>query len=315
MVTVHQLRCFLAAYEHGSLTAAAAELGHAQPSVSEQVRLLERSLGARLFERVGRGLVPTGAAHELRPHAERALAAIADARGAVRAVTELETGTVRFGVFGTARIYLASSVVLALLARHPGVRVELVGQNSAEVQEELRRGRMEAAVIALPVADPTLEVHPIHRDELMYVSAHAERLQGPVTSARLARAPLVLAEASWGIRDTTRAQIAMAVEAAGHTLQTRVEVEDLETTLDIAASGEADTITAHGALHLLGDRVSPALGWVPLQPRMFDRFAVVHRRGAVLSPATRVMVELVTERLKEVGSAARAAGRGRLPTR
>jgi hypothetical protein len=48
---------------------------------------------------------------------------------------------------------------------------------------------MEAAVIALPVADPTLEVHPIHRDELMYVSAHAGRLQSPVTSARLARAP------------------------------------------------------------------------------------------------------------------------------
>ena len=53
MATVHQFRVFLAAYELGSLTAAAARLGYAQPSVSEQVRLLERSLGARLFERVG----------------------------------------------------------------------------------------------------------------------------------------------------------------------------------------------------------------------------------------------------------------------
>jgi hypothetical protein len=46
---------------------------------------------------------------------------------------------------------------------------------------------------------------------------------------------------------------------------------------------------------------------------MFGRFAVVHRRGAVLSPAPQVMVELVAERLKDVGSAARAAGRRRLP--
>ena len=313
MVTLHQLRCFLTAYEHGSLTAAAAELGHAQPSVSEQVRILERSLGTRLFERVGRGLVPTGAGHELRPHAERALAAVEDALGAVRAVNQLETGTVRFGVFGTARIYLASTVVLALLARHPGVRVELVGQNSAEVQEELRRGRMEAAVIALPVADPNLEVHILLRDELLYVSAHPDRLQQPVTGARLAQAPLVLAEASWGVRDVTRLQIAMSVEAAGHTLEPRVEVEDTETTLDIAESGEADTIVAHGALHLLGDRVSERLGWVPLQPRLYDRFAVVHRRGAVLSPATRVMVELVATRLKEVRAAATAAGRRRMP--
>ena len=47
MLSLHQLRCFLAAYELGSLTAAAEELGYAQPSVSEQIRSLERSPGRR----------------------------------------------------------------------------------------------------------------------------------------------------------------------------------------------------------------------------------------------------------------------------
>ena len=56
MLSLHQLRCFLATYEHGSLTGAAEELGYAQPSVSEQVRLLERSVGSSLFRRVGRGV-------------------------------------------------------------------------------------------------------------------------------------------------------------------------------------------------------------------------------------------------------------------
>jgi len=54
MTSIHQLRCFLATYELGSLTAAADELGYAQPSVSEQVRLLEKSLGASLFRRGNR---------------------------------------------------------------------------------------------------------------------------------------------------------------------------------------------------------------------------------------------------------------------
>ena len=71
MLSLHQLRCFLATYEHGSLTAAAEELGYAQPSVSEQVRLLERSVGSPLLRRVGRGVVPTTVAETLRPHAER----------------------------------------------------------------------------------------------------------------------------------------------------------------------------------------------------------------------------------------------------
>jgi DNA-binding transcriptional ArsR family regulator len=75
MLSLHQLRCFLVTYEQGSLTAAAEQLGYAQPSVSEQIRALEKSLGATLFRRVGRGVVPTTVADSLRPHAERTLAA------------------------------------------------------------------------------------------------------------------------------------------------------------------------------------------------------------------------------------------------
>ena len=73
-MSLHQLRCFLTTYEHGSLTAAAEELGYAQPSISEQIRGLETSLGVALFQRVGRGVVPTTAGEHLRPHAERTLA-------------------------------------------------------------------------------------------------------------------------------------------------------------------------------------------------------------------------------------------------
>src|SRR4029450_4493972 len=103
MLSPHQLSCFLATYEQGSLTAAAEELGYAQPSVSEQIRNLERSLGTTLFRRVGRGVVPTTVADSLRPHAERTIAAAEEARRAVRSVVALETGTIRCGLFGTAR--------------------------------------------------------------------------------------------------------------------------------------------------------------------------------------------------------------------
>lgn len=312
MASIHQLRVFLAAYELGSLTAAAARLGYAQPTVSEQVRLLERSLGARLFERVGRGLVPTEAAHALRPHAEQAVGSVEAATRAVRSVNQLESGTLRFGVFGASRIYLGATIVLELLRRHPGVRVELVGRHSTDVVDQLRRGHMEAAATALPVDDPTLEIHPVFNDELVYVSAHPDRVASPVTAARLGQAPLALAWASWA-NDPTRAALATLAESAGQTLKSRVEVEDLETTVDLAAAGEADTVLSLGVLHELGDRVPPNLGWAPIRPRQYDRFAIVHRRDAVLSPATRLMVELVTTRLLEVHRGARALGRTRAP--
>src|SRR5215210_1442080 len=120
MFSLHQLRCFLATYEHGSLTAAAEQLGYAQPSVSEQVRSLEKSLGTTLFRRVGRGVVPTTVADSLRPHAEATIAAAEEARRAVQSVTDLEAGTTRFGMFGTARLYAGAALIADVLERHPG---------------------------------------------------------------------------------------------------------------------------------------------------------------------------------------------------
>jgi DNA-binding transcriptional LysR family regulator len=296
----------LATLEHGSFTAAAAELKLAQPSLSEQVRLLEQSLQSPLFQRVGRGLVPTEAAAALRPYAERALAAVDEGRRAVTSVRDVVTGTVRFGVFGTARLYLNADLVADILAEHPGVRVELVGQNSTEVLEDLRRGRLEAAIIALPIADDGLQVMPVMRDEVVYVSAHPDRLRKPVTAAELAAAPLVLSEVSWGNADSTRRQLAHAVQAVGGSLRPRIEVEDIETALEVAATGVADAITARGLLHGLGNRLSPKLGWVPLRPKIYDEFAIVHRRDAELSRATREVVALAVRRMKNVEAAARA---------
>ena len=300
MLSLHQLRCFLAAYEHRSFTAAAAELGYAQPSLSEQVRLLERSVGAALFVRAGRGVVPTEAAEALRPHAERTLAAAREAQHAVAAVSALETGTVRFGVFGTARLYLGASIVDDLLRLHPGLRVELVGQHSTEVVEELRRGRLEAAMVALLVADEGQVFTPVAREELVYISADPQRLVAPVTARALADAPLVLPETTWRDRDSARVLLARSVQADGRALQTRVEVEDVETAVELVERGLADSVVPSGVLTELGPRLAPSVGAVSLRPRLYDTLGIAHRRDAVLSPGVRAMVDLAVERIREV---------------
>jgi len=297
---MHQLRCFLATYESGSLTAAAEELGMAQPSVSEQVRQLERSVSAALFRRIGRGVVPTEAAEALLPHAQRALGAADAGRQAVQAVAGVATGTIRFGIFGTARLYLGAQLVADVLARHPGVRVELIGQNSAAVQEDLRRGRLEAAMIAIPVAAEGMSVRPVARDELVYMSRHPDRLTRPVTASMLADAPLVLSETTWRDEDSSRRMLRQMVQRTGSTLRTRIEVEDVETAVEIVGLGLADSVLPRGVVEQLVPRLAPDVGWVSLRPRMYDTIAVVHRRNAELSPAARSVIELATRRIRSV---------------
>lgn len=300
MLSLHQLRCFTAAYEHRSFTAAATELGYAQPSLSEQIRLLERAVGAALFTRAGRGVVPTEAGEALLPHAQRTLAAAAQAREAVASVAALETGTLRFGIFGTARLYMGAALIADVLERHPGLRVELIGQNSTEVLEELRRGRLEAAMISLPVADDSMAVRPVAREELVYVSRHPERLRSPVTARALAAAELVLPEATWRTQDASRVLLGRFAQEAGHSLQTRVECEDVETALELVQRGLADSVVQRAVLEELGPRLAPDVGWVSLRPRLHDTIAVVHRKGAVLSPGARLVIDLAVARIQAV---------------
>ena len=77
-------------------------------------------------------------------------------------------------------------------------------------------------------------------------------------------------------------------------------MEDVETAVELMGAGLADTVLPRGAAHELLPRLAPDAGWVSLRPRLFDTFAVVHRSGARLSPAARLMIELATERIRQV---------------
>jgi DNA-binding transcriptional LysR family regulator len=283
--------------EHGSFTGAAAALGYAQPSISEQIRTLEQSLGVTLFRRLGRGVAPTDAALSVRPAAEQVIRAFDEVRHAARATRELTTGTVRFGMFGTARLYFGAQIIADLLDRHPGIRVELVGQNSTEVATAVQNGELEAGVVALPIDDDGLELEPLLHDELVYVSTTPERVARPVTATALADAQLVLSEASWGNQDSTRRQLARRVQEVGGTLRTRVEVEDVETAIEVAGLGLADAIVARGVLHSLGNSVPDTAGWAPLEPPLTDTFALAHRRGVTPSRAAVVVMDLIRTHL------------------
>jgi len=294
-LTLQQLRYFLATADLGSFSAAAAELRLAQPSVSEQVRLLESELGVALFVRAGRTLALTEAGRALRGHAGRVLQAVEEARSAVAEVRQVLTGTVTLGIFGTASYYFVAEVIEAFRRRHPGVRVRLVGENSAQVVEDVRAGRIEAGVVVLPVDDEALDVRPIGRDEVLYASARLRRVKQPATIEHVASVPLVLAFATHGVRDPTRRQLAARAQVAGLSIEPAIEVEDLETAVDIASRGLADTVISSAIAR--SPSFPRGLGVVSFEDPFFETFAIVTRRQTVLSPAVAALLRVAERRL------------------
>jgi LysR family transcriptional regulator, cyn operon transcriptional activator len=295
VVTLQQLRYFLAAVERGSVSGAAEACFVSQPSLSEQLRRLETGLGVALFVRTNRGLVLTDAGRLLVPRAERAVAAARDAEEAVREAGAIVSGTVAFGTFSTAHHHVLGPAIAEFRRRYPGVRLRVVSRNSSEIADAVRRGELEAGLVALPVDDRGLVIgERVWTTEAVYVTADRGRLRGePRSIQQLAAASLILPEALAGDEDPTRRKLWERAADAGVRLEPVVEVESVTAALDLAVRGVGDTIASVALIAELGltDRVA----WAPIDPPLYERYAFITRRGAARSPATAALVAIVEE--------------------
>jgi DNA-binding transcriptional LysR family regulator len=285
---MQQIRCFCAALELGSFTAAAEALRVSQPAVAEQIRKLEQALGSDLFVRAGRGVVPTDAGRAFAEHATRSLRAVEDAAESVGQLTALRSGTVAVGIFGEPSAWRMDDFVTAFLRRHPDMSVRLVGRNSSAIVERVRRGELEAGVVVLPIDDDKLDVRPLVRDEVLYVSASPERTQRAATIEQLAATPLVFYDAESGDKDPIRRQLAERAQALGVHLQPKVEVELKDIALRLVATGIGDTYLPSAYTH--APYYPQGLRTAPFRPALYDTFAAITRAGARLSPGVRELL-------------------------
>jgi DNA-binding transcriptional LysR family regulator len=288
LLTLQQLRCFSAAYELGSFTAAARELAVSQPAVAEQIRKLERSLGSELFARVGRGVVPTEAGTAFAAHALRSVRAVEDAADSVGELAALQRGTIAVGMFGEPSAWQVDELVIAFLARYPDVSIRLEGRNSSAVVDAVRRGELEAGVVVLPIDDDRLDVRPIVRDEVLYVSASPARTRQSATIERLTSTPLIVYDAESGEMDPIRRQLAERAQARGMRLQPKIEVELKDIALRLVAAGIGDTYLPR--VYTRAPYFPAGLETVPFDPPLYDTFAVVRRSGRRLSRGVRAFL-------------------------
>ena len=300
LLSLQQIRCFCAALELGSFTAAADALRVSQPAVAEQIRKLEQALGTDLFVRAGRGVVATEAGQVFAEHAARSLRAVEDAAGSVGELTALRGGTVAVGIFGGPAAWRVDELVLAFMRRHPDVSVRLVGRNSSAVADRVRRGELEAGVVLLPIDDDRLDVRPIVRDEILYVSASPERTREPATIERLAATPLIFYDAESAEDDPIRRQLAERAQALGVRLQPKVEVELKDIALRLVAAGVGDTYLPSAYSH---QPYYPAgLSTTSFSPALYDTVAIITRPGARLSPGVRELLDTLEPHMRAVAA-------------
>src|SRR3712207_3874353 len=132
-MTLRQLQYLVTVVDEGSFARAAPALYVSQPTLSQQIRALEREVGGALLERLGRGVRPTPAGEAFLPAARAALAAAERARHSARMVLELEAGELEIATVGTVALGLLPRVMRRWGARYPRRHVRMNEHRDARV--------------------------------------------------------------------------------------------------------------------------------------------------------------------------------------
>ncbi|MDJ0380049.1 transcriptional regulator CynR [Streptomyces sp. G-G2] len=299
---LRHLRYLLAVAEHGSFTRAAEELRVSQPTLSQQVRQLERAVGIQLLDRSGRTVRPTDAGTAYLHYARRALRDLAAAERAVLDVADLSRGSLRLAMTPTFTAYLLGPLAAELHTGHPGITLDVKEMTQAQLEAGLTADSLD---LAIAFAGPHLA--GIGATELFTETlglavgpAHPlARHPGPLPVAELAECQLALLNRDFATR--------MHIDAyfAAHRVAPRIAVEanSLSALTEIVRRTALATVLPDPLT-----RDQPRLHPLALSPPLPARRVVLLRReGAYESAAARAFTALA--RTWAAGAGAHGAAR------
>jgi DNA-binding transcriptional LysR family regulator len=303
-VQLQQLVYFLTVAETRHFTHAAQQLEITQPSLSQQIRALEKSLGAELFDRVRGNITLTPAGEALLPIAQRITADVETARQEVRELIELRSGRVRLGAPPSLCTGLLPAVAKLYRQRYPGIRLVIDESGSRDLVAKAAAGALDLALLVLPLHtdDPALVTMPLLREDLVVVSSINEPAPTdgrPISIAQLRGRPLVMFRPGYDLREVTVG----ACRKAGFVPTLAVEGGEMDAVLSMVEAGLGlavlpSTVVAGRSTH----RVTPIAA-----PGLSRTIGLAHRRGAEPPRAARELQQTLMEYLTH------AAATGTLP--
>ena len=312
-VTLRQLRYFQALIEHGSFSRAAESVHVSQPALSLQIRELEASLGGPLVERESRGILLTPLGREAHEQTLRILdeTLLLETMG-----QRFEAGPLRVavGIVSTLAPYLLPGMLSNLPDASPRIELEILEASGQDLVAGLLAGRLDAAIVSLPLGMLELPERELFEDRLV-LAGRAERLASIRRTLGDDLRPEDLARADIGPLLTLGDGHCLADQVLGACLMWRMQevrrgALSLATLSRLVASGAGLTLLPETAV--LAERTaSPELSYLRFDaPEPLRRIGLTHRVAAhgqrwidlLAEAATSAGLALTEEARKEIRS-------------
>ncbi|MEM5493052.1 hydrogen peroxide-inducible genes activator [Hoeflea sp. AS16] len=173
-LTLKQLRYFEALAQHGHFGRAAQACAISQPALSVQIRELEESLGTGLFERGARHIRLTNFGEEFAGRVRAILRSVDELGELAMASRDQLVGRLRIGVIPTIAPYLLPEIITDLTAANSNVDIQIRESLTPILVRELADGRLDAAIVALPVSEPSLTEVSLFEEKFVLVRPVAD---------------------------------------------------------------------------------------------------------------------------------------------
>lgn len=270
------LRTFVDVIELGSFSAAAERQNLSQPAVSLQIRQLEKEVGVRLIERVGRKARATAAGEELLDHADRIDAAVTAALDAMARRSTGVMGRVRLGTGATACIFLLPPILRDLRLRFPTLEITVSTGNTADIVKAVVENTLDIGLVTMPASGRMLEVTPVLDDEFVAIAPPDMKLPPRLTAAALSKLPVLLFEPGGNTRRITDRWFARSRV----TLKPVMSLGSVEAIKEMVGAGLGCAVLPSMAVR--GEKQQGALEVRSLSPKLHRTLAVVVRQDKLL---------------------------------
>ena len=292
-MNLRDLKYLVALADHKHFGRAAAACYVSQPTLSTQIKKLEDELGVPLVERAPRKVMLTPAGRDAAERARRIVAEVEQMKEAARRSQDPEAGTVRLGMFPTLGPYLLPHVVPRIRARFPHLELLLVEEKSDVLLSRLREGKLDAGLLALPVADDQLHTEFLFEEPFVLAvpESHPLAQRGSLTLAELSHQQLLLLEDGHCLRE----QALDVCRLSGANEKSEFRATSLETLRQMVAADVGITLLPTLAVKPPVAR-SPnihLLGFSDSHPSR--RIAMVWRKSSAMSGFLQVFAQVFRE--------------------
>lgn len=296
VVSLRQLQYVVAVDEMRNFRRAA-ELCHvSQPSLSAQLALLEEALGVRIFERSRRQVLPTMAGEEIIRRARRVLLEADDLLEAAQRLGDPLAGTLRIGVIPTVSPYLLPDLAPRIARVHEGLTLRWVEEKTPTLVQQLARGELDAALLALEADIGVLDSEQVALDHFFMAAAPDHPLlqtDEPVTQDMLEEQQVLLLEDGHCLRYQT-----LQLCQHGGAEELGFRATSLPTLVQMVAGGAGVTLLPELAIP-----TELARGQLRVrrfaEPRPYRTLALVWRPASPLTEALRTLAATMRDAYEE----------------